>query len=242
MGHPGLWIGAEIKAKLGSAVEGATRLNNSLLLIQHCFGDARHKLRRPMLKNSIIVMIAVAFVPFARASDDQIALSVTPTSQHSCAADRDIARITIDLTVILSNSSKSNLIISKTAKNPVPLRPQSGIIGNLDEFPATAPKTISVTPRPSNSFRILRPGDRHEFKLHGWILVSRTKAIAGTVGPGTLKLVGVLDPWPYDSSNSEVLKKQWMSWGDLQFSSLVLPPFSVRVVVPNRLELCTGEK
>lgn len=195
-----------------------------------------------MSRNLLLLASVAALVGTSlAATPPAVTIKVSPRELHACAEDKDVARMSAELVVEATNTGRSNLIISSTVESPVPLRPVSVMSGNFDDFRTVALPKIAVSERPPESFVTLRPGEVHSFVLQGWFLVSRGKHINGTVPRGTMDFVGLLDPWPYDSSNYSKLAKKWKKWGRLQKDPIKLPTFRLHVVVPEHLDVCTTQ-
>lgn len=186
-----------------------------------------------------LIGFAAMLLASAGASAHQIESTVSPGSVEACAADSDIARVTIALRINIKNTGDFNLIFSKTAKDMIYLRSVSLKGGIMDEFSSTWPPLLQITKKPPNSLIILHPGEAHSFGIHGWFFVSRGKRrLLGTLPTGTMSLFGVFDPWPYDTRNYEQLSKEWKAFGKIQIRPIVLTPFPFTVRLPAKLKSC----
>jgi hypothetical protein len=196
------------------------------------------RVSRPALLIAITLLAAKALW-----SDERVPLRVGVVAQSytACAADSEIARITINLVVTVMNDGPKNLILSRRAETPIALGAMDQASGNVDEFRTLPRQSLPLTSSPpSDKFVFLKTGDSEKFHIQGWFLASRGKPIPGTIVPGEHHFAGILNLWPFDQANYRQLAQRWSGLGHLVDTREKLPSFIVKFEVKQSLNPCVN--
>jgi hypothetical protein len=189
-------------------------------------------------------LLCIFGASFAHGKDKKLSILVSPTSYRACAADSQIATVYVALDVSISNRGKHPIILSRKIKNPIALHPLTANgkpFGNVDEFALISPRTVplSDTP-PTETFLWLAPGETTRTMTEGWLLVSRSSVqIPGSLAQGRIRASGVLDLWPYESSNVKQLERMWLRYGRLEFGSVHFQPVQLNIELKEPLLPCS---
>jgi hypothetical protein len=203
--------------------------------------------RRPMILRfnsaAVFALLCISQAP-AQSYDQRVLARVKPVQYISCAADKEIARVSVLFVGTIANKSQQPIIISRTPPDSTPLFLVSGARPNVDYFRTEPLPTVEPTERPpSEKFAILHPKQEMQVRFAGWLLVSRVHpSIAGTVPQGRRVVGGELDFWPFDTSNLNSLRRKWRNFGALVDGSIELQPTTVTLSLPDDLSGCLPEE
>ena len=170
---------------------------------------------------------------------DKLQITVKQSSYTVCAADSDVARVTVHLLIEEMNNSPRKVIVSRRVEIPLPLTVVDSKPSNFDAFRTEPMEQIAVTSDPPQElFAVLRPRQAATIAVDGWFLASRNKNVPGTLKPGRYRFTGMLDVWPFDESNIADLSTRWENTGKLITRKRGLPPFDFDFAIAPKISPC----